>query len=86
MVHRDDLQKVLAKEAIGAGVEVQFDREVLSVDGDPASVTFADGSQLQADLLIGADGKFLQRAEFQSVHNHRIRHSIRCAQTHVPRP
>ena len=55
-IHRVDYQQTLAKCAQDNGVEILFDAEVKSVDMDTATVTLADGREMTADLIVGADG------------------------------
>ena len=54
-VSRDELHRILLEEA--AGADVRLGRECRSItEGPRPTVTLADGSELVADLLIGADG------------------------------
>ncbi|TMV91672.1 monooxygenase [Thioclava sp. BHET1] len=57
-VHRARLIDLLAQGARDAGVEVTLGRRVERVDlsGTGARLKMAEGADLQADLLIGADG------------------------------
>lgn len=52
---RRDLHNVLVEGAMAAGVKIRVDSEVVSADPN-GSVTLSDGQELQADLVIGADG------------------------------
>ena len=57
LVHRADLIEVLAAGARDAGAEIRLDHRVTHVEGGPApSLALADGTTLQADLIVGADG------------------------------
>src|SRR5215471_10919171 len=55
-VHRADLLDVLAR-ALPAGI-VTLDKRCTEVrpDGDMAIACFADGSEIEADIIVGADG------------------------------
>jgi len=52
---RQDLHDVLAEGAKAAGVNIRVDSEVVSADPE-GSLTLADGTVVEADLVIGADG------------------------------
>ncbi|WP_158964304.1 FAD-dependent monooxygenase [Chachezhania sediminis] len=57
LVHRADLIAFLERAARARGIGIFLGRQVASVaPGTPATVTFADGATLQADLVVGADG------------------------------
>jgi FAD-dependent urate hydroxylase len=58
LVNRGDLQKILVGAAEKAGVEFEFGKRFVSADQTDGTVTatFEDGSQAEADLLIGCDG------------------------------
>lgn len=59
MLHRQDLQIALNERAIEVGVEVVFGRRVESMKvelGSPV-IHFQDGTELAADVVVGADGK-----------------------------
>ena len=56
-VHRADLIELLATGAREAGVKIRLLQKVTSVDGGAtATVHFANGTTLCADLVVGADG------------------------------
>lgn len=56
-VHRADLIDVLARAAREANVTLSLDTEVTGVKaGSLPSLTLADGSMRQAELIVGADG------------------------------
>ncbi len=52
---RPFLHSVLSKAAKGAGVEIATDSEVVGATGAGA-LKLADGSEIEADLIVGADG------------------------------
>ncbi len=58
LLHRADLVALLARAARDAGVGLLLDHAVAAVsDGETgASVTLADGREIAADLVVGADG------------------------------
>ena len=41
-----------------AGIKVEYSSEVVSVDDESGTVTLADGRQITADLIVGADGPY----------------------------
>lgn len=57
-IDRADLHQVLHDHAVAAGVPIEYNKRLTSVDENKDSVTahFADGSSATADVLIGADG------------------------------
>ncbi|KIW26085.1 uncharacterized protein PV07_09213 [Cladophialophora immunda] len=54
-IHRADLHEALMEEA-DAVAEVRINSMVTSLDFDKPSVTLSDGSVLDADVVVGADG------------------------------
>lgn len=54
-IPRPKLHSLLVEAAVSAGVEVVTDSEAIKASPD-GTVTFADGSELTADLIVGADG------------------------------
>ncbi|KAJ5104580.1 hypothetical protein NUU61_001927 [Penicillium alfredii] len=59
VVHRVDLQHMLAAAAEREGAVIEFKREVTGVRGIPgeAFVQLASGEELVADVVLGADGE-----------------------------
>jgi len=57
LIHRAELQAIL-QEGLAPGTEVQFNKKLESWKQNNGKVTalFADGTQVEGDLLIGADG------------------------------
>jgi salicylate hydroxylase len=58
-IHRAPLQKVLVEAATEAGVEILVNAKVVKIDksASPSAIT-KDGRRFNADLIIGADGRF----------------------------
>lgn len=55
---RPGLQKIVYEHAVAAGVKIDFGVEVVDVSEDDhhAQIKLKDGTELEADLLIAADG------------------------------
>lgn len=53
------LQETLAEVATERGIKIKFNSPVLSIDQDRPAVILKDGVEMEADLIIGADGKLL---------------------------
>lgn len=56
VVHRADLQRALLEEAKTVA-DVRVNSKVVDIDFAGSSVTLRDGTTLQADVIVGADGK-----------------------------
>jgi len=61
MFHRQDQHRILLEAATssdgqGPPCKVIIDHVASSIDAEQGTVTFQNGSQIQADLIIGADG------------------------------
>lgn len=65
-MHRADYQRVLAEEANRLGAQFRFGAEVVKVDcfDRRPNVTLANGEQLDADLVVGADGLWSKVRDF----------------------
>jgi len=55
-IHRADYHRILVEKAKSLGVKVKLGSAVKSVNFDKPSVHLADGSEFEADVVIGADG------------------------------
>ena len=55
-IYRPDLQNILAKAALHAGVEIRFGHAVKSIEAKTGSMELDDGTVLNADLIVAADG------------------------------
>ena len=59
MITRSALHRVLVDRAIQQGISVDYNKRLVSIDdkpGQPIVAHFADGTSVQGDLIIGADG------------------------------
>ena len=54
--HRGDYHEVFLQAVRDAGIDILMDHEVVSFDEDKPSATLADGREIAADVIIGADG------------------------------
>ena len=55
-LHRADLQNAMVARAVALGAEILLNKRVEKVDGEKAKVVLADGEQIEADIILGADG------------------------------
>lgn len=55
-LHRVDVQRALAERAKQLGTKIRFSARVADIDFDKPSVKLENGEELQADLLVAADG------------------------------
>lgn len=57
-IRRADLYAALRAEAVRRGIEIRYDKRLTGIAERPdgVTVTFADGSTADGDLLVGADG------------------------------
>ena len=58
-VHRADLLKILYDRAVKLGVDIQLGKQITAIEDSSQHVvvTLQDSAILEADLVIGADGK-----------------------------
>ena len=60
-IQRGDYQNVLLNEAVSQGAEIVTSAEMTDIktsqDG-PQTLVFKDGKEIQADVIIGADGNW----------------------------
>ena len=55
-LHRVDVQIALKDRAKGLGVQVRLGAKVVNIDYDKPSLVSDSGEELEADLIVGADG------------------------------
>jgi FAD-dependent urate hydroxylase len=53
-IKRTDLYQALRDEAVRRGISIEYGKRLVGVDGTTAR--FADGTRVEADLIVGADG------------------------------
>lgn len=68
LVHRvalhDSLKKAAtSKEGPGPTPSLQTSSKVVEVDADAGKVIFQDGTTVEADVIVGADGIYVSRPE-----------------------
>jgi len=69
LVHRVHLHAALCKAAIERGADLRYSCRVAAVDAQNATVTLADGTKFQGDLVVGADGvSSISRAQVPGGH------------------
>lgn len=56
VIHRADLHEALMEEAATVA-EIRTDSNVTTIDFDKPSVTLSNATKLEADVIVGADGK-----------------------------
>jgi salicylate hydroxylase len=56
-VHRADLQQMLYETARKNGIQLRLGCHVVGVDKEVPAVLIEGGERIEADLIIGADGK-----------------------------
>jgi 2-polyprenyl-6-methoxyphenol hydroxylase-like FAD-dependent oxidoreductase len=56
-VRRVDAWKIFYEHVVTSGVEIIFGKFVIGAKEQPTAVLFADGSSMEADIVIGADGR-----------------------------
>ncbi|KAG4441105.1 hypothetical protein IFR05_003395 [Cadophora sp. M221] len=71
-LHRADYQKILYDAAVKAGASISFGRKVVSIDTSTPSLTLQDGSIINSDLIVGADGigSRIRSAMFPDIQSH----------------
>ena len=57
VMHRADLQDVLAQEAEKVGVTIRLNSQIVKYDFSEPSVELVNGEKVTADLILGADGQ-----------------------------
>lgn len=67
LIHRANLQKVLAQEALNLGVKIQFGVQITSLGRSSLLIRASKGAVIQADAILGADGLHsMCRSEIQA--------------------
>jgi salicylate hydroxylase len=56
VIHRADYQQILWDAAELNGVDLRLGVEVVGIDFDTCTLKIRDGDDLQADVIVGADG------------------------------
>lgn len=56
-LERAKLQNMLYEGAVDAGAKIEFGKKLKHIDVNSGHVQFADGSEAQGDIVIGADGQ-----------------------------
>jgi flavin-dependent dehydrogenase len=56
VIHREDYHTILVQEALRLGTTLQLDAHVEKINAEGTEITMMDGSTMQADVIIGADG------------------------------
>ena len=59
LITRPELHRVLMERAMGEGISVNYNKRLTAVEdqpGKPVAAIFADGTRVEADLIVGADG------------------------------
>lgn len=51
------IQETFAEVAAKRGIEIRFNSKVISIDQSKSAVILKDGTRMEADLIVGADGK-----------------------------
>jgi salicylate hydroxylase len=66
-IHRGDYQTVLLNEALAKGADIVTNGDVVGIETSTESlqtIVLRDGRQIEADVVIGADGRL--RPSFES--------------------
>lgn len=67
-IHRGDYQTVLLNEALAKGADIVTNGDVVGIETSTEStqtILLKDGRQLEADVVIGADGR--PRSSFENI-------------------
>ena len=57
VIHRADFHAALYRRALDLGIEIVLGSKVVDYHAQVPSMTLADGSLLEADLIVAADGE-----------------------------
>ena len=56
MLQYKDLYDMVLEITLDSGVPIEYDAEVTEIDEDSTAVRLGNGQEIQADLIVGADG------------------------------
>ncbi|KAJ2981039.1 hypothetical protein NQ176_g2275 [Zarea fungicola] len=56
LMARFRIQETFAEVAAKRGIEIRFNSKVISIDQSKSAVILKDGTRMEADLIVGADG------------------------------
>ena len=60
VIHRADFHSALYRRALDLGIEIVLGSKVVDYHAQISSITLADGSLLEADLIVAADGELFK--------------------------
>jgi 2-polyprenyl-6-methoxyphenol hydroxylase-like FAD-dependent oxidoreductase len=58
-IYRPDCQRLLADGARNAGAAIEYSSQITKVDAEQGTVYLANGMEMVADIVVGADGAVL---------------------------
>lgn len=59
VVHRAHLHNAMYQQAVALGIKTRLNSKVDSYDAETGTIVLSDGCYFQGDLVVAADGKFL---------------------------
>jgi flavin-dependent dehydrogenase len=62
LIHRADLQQVLYQAAVERGITLRLGCPVVAIDDENVAVVLKGGERIEADVIVGADGKLMMIA------------------------
>lgn len=60
VAHREDYHRVLLNAAIELGAEIELNASVKEIDFESTTVILESGKEILGDVILGADGEFVQ--------------------------